>query len=1012
MLATVFGVSLVAQDRKVARTLEALPDDVRAVRVDWLSVGGQAEPYDRLDHRVRSALTPVLGREPIRTVLFRESTILGAFLGLGAVDRLQQWSVARTGRIPRACSPDHCEVLVLRGTGRIPSGDRLRLLPVGRGQLRSSTLFGDAIPPTKNAISEKALSPLLQKARRYHQAPPPPLVVANGVRGLISSARLRPFYRTYGWVSPINPRAVHPWSVDRLVTRIERMRATIQESSFGFEVDAPVDELTGAADSSRIAGRRLSLLGGEAAVLVLAFVIVLAARFRRDVDLLRQRLAWAGVPRWQTELTLAVQFVVVSLVGTLIGWALGIAVVGVAANRLDEPVGAVLTHSVLSGAGIAVFFGVVAGAAVALAAAAAVPPLRIAGRSVTPLDVAGIGAAVAIAVALGRGHADVDALLRERGTGVVLLLLPALAAVVAAAVVARTLPPALRAAARGVPKRATSVRLATLALARNPGAPSVAVAFLVLATGFAIFAQTYRSTLVRGEHDEAAFAVGADFVGREDPARLIPVQAVTTDKSLRALGPTVDARLASRNSASIAGAELVTGITVLGLTRSTLREMRGWRDDFGAVRPPELASRLAPPLPMSFRGTVLPRWARSLELSLRVRGRPVGISVAVAKRDGYFALVSLGRTSSANWRTLHAALPLDARRGRVVAIRFDPPIRVEETGAAAGAAAEATVELRPLRARAGRRTSTVSEYGQWIGTTGARILGRSGSLRADLSLSNQAATYVRPRQPSDGRDVRALVSRDLAALAGKHRRLSLAVAGEPMTLQVVGVASRFPGIVPGPNGSDFVVADRDTLVTALNASTPGAGLNNEIWVNAPTRPARERVAAKLRRPPFDVLAFDSRTQEAATLADDPIARASTRLLGAAAIAALALALLAVALGIASDVRDDANELFELEAQGLAPRDLRQHVRVRSAITVLAGIVGGIVLAVGLSLLVVDLVALAAGSVSPEPPLLVTTDWPLVSAVGIAALVAAAALAAAIASAAFRTESVGTARRQP
>jgi ABC-type antimicrobial peptide transport system permease subunit len=172
------------------------------------------------------------------------------------------------------------------------------------------------------------------------------------------------------------------------------------------------------------------------------------------------------------------------------------------------------------------------------------------------------------------------------------------------------------------------------------------------------------------------------------------------------------------------------------------------------------------------------------------------------------------------------------------------------------------------------------------------------------------------------------------------------------------------------------------------------------------------VAAKLRRPPFDVLAFDSRTQEAATLADDPIARASTRLLGAAAIAALALALLAVALGIASDVRDDANELFELEAQGLAPRDLRQHVRVRSAITVLAGIVGGIVLAVGLSLLVVDLVALAAGSVSPEPPLLVTTDWPLVSAVGIAALVAAAALAAAIASAAFRTESVGTARRQP
>jgi hypothetical protein len=48
-------------------------------------------------------------------------------------------------------------VLVLRGSGRIPSGPGLRLTPVGRGRLTSSLLFGDAIPPTKNAIAKARL---------------------------------------------------------------------------------------------------------------------------------------------------------------------------------------------------------------------------------------------------------------------------------------------------------------------------------------------------------------------------------------------------------------------------------------------------------------------------------------------------------------------------------------------------------------------------------------------------------------------------------------------------------------------------------------------------------------------------------------------------------------------------------------------------------------------------------------------------------------------------------------
>jgi hypothetical protein len=1009
-LAAVFGSAVIAQDRKIQQTLEALPPDVRAVRVQWLSVGAQAEPYDRLDARVQRSLRPVLEREPIRTLLVRESTILGSFIGLGAVDDLSRWSVVRVGRLPRRCSPNHCEVLVLRGSGRIPSGPGLRLVPIGRGQLTSSLLFGDAIPPTKNALAEARLSPVLKKARRNHQPDPPPLVLADGVRELNSSPRLGSFYRTYGWVTPIERADVHPWSISGLVEQIEQMRATIQESSFGFEVSAPVGELEAAHDASQVAARRLLLLGGQASALFLAFLVLVAARFRPEVDALRQRLAWAGLPRWQSEGTLLLEFVFLAAVATLIGWSVGIGGVALTANLLDEPTGAVVRHSVLSGTGIAAAFGLVAAGAVVLGIASTVRPLRLGGLSFSPLDVAGIGALVAIAIALARGAADADALLRQEGTGAVLLLLPALIAVAAVAAVARLLPWLLRAAARATAKQAVALRLATISMARNAGYALVAVSFLVLTTGFAIFAESYRATLIRGHSEQAAFAVGADFVGREDPARLIPVRDVATSTALRSLGPDVEAHLTTRQSGSIAGAELVTGINVLGLSPETIRTVRGWRRDFGATQPAQIARELAPHRPVSLRGDALPRWARSLALRLRARGRPVGLAVVI-EEDGYFQAVSLGRPSSGRWETRRARIPRDAWGGRVVGIRFDPPIRTQEPGAQTGGAAEATVELTPLRARGGSRVLAVTAYRDWVGTTGARISGRAGMLRIELALSTQVQTFVRPRQPTDGHDLPALASRSLSALAGRDGRLNVAVNGEPISLRITSVASRFPGIPARLASSDFIVVDRDTLISALNASAPGAGFANEIWINARTSRALERLDSELRRPPFNVLALDSRALRERTLSSDPIARASTSLLRFAALAALALALLGLLVGAASDVHDEADELFELEAQGMTPPGLRRHLRARSALTLVAGLAGGALLGLLLALVVVKLVALSAGTTSPEPPLVLSVDWRTLSVAALAYVGVAGLLLSALTSGAFRAAAADETRRR-
>jgi hypothetical protein len=263
----------------------------------------------------------------------------------------------------------------------------------------------------------------------------------------------------------------------------------------------------------------------------------------------------------------------------------------------------------------------------------------------------------------------------------------------------------------------------------------------------------------------------------------------------------------------------------------------------------------------------------------------------------------------------------------------------------------------------------------------------------------------------DGHDVPVLASRRLGAVAGDDHRLSVLVNGEPLSLRVASVASRFPGVSSSSTSSDFLVADRDTLISSLNAAGPGAGFVNEIWVDGQGAHARERLGRELRRPPFEVLAFDSRPARVQALSGDPIARASTVLLRLTAVAALVLALLGLLVAAASDVRDDAKELFELEAQGMTPPELRRHIRARSALTLTAGLAGGALLGLAFTLVVVRLVELSAVTTLPEPPLVLSIDWPVVLAGGLAYFALAGLLLATLTAAALRASEADELRRR-
>ena len=135
----------------------------------------------------------------------------------------------------------------------------------------------------------------------------------------------------------------------------------------------------------------------------------------------------------------------------------------------------------------------------------------------------------------------------------------------------------------------------------------------------------------------------------------------------------------------------------------------------------------------------------------------------------------------------------------------------------------------------------------------------------------------------------------------------------------------------------------------------------------------------------------SQRATAATLRSDPLARGALALLLVTGIVAAALAAVGLLLTVVGDLRDESGELFDLEAQGATPRDLRRHRLLRASIVALLGVGGGIGAGAVVSALVVSVVTVTAAVGVALPPLELVLDW-RVAGIVLAVLAVASAVA--------------------
>ena len=933
VLAAVLAGRLVMQDRALALATAQLSPGDREVQIVW---SGAVDRFSQLDATVSPTVRSVTGQQPAAAMLFREASIQGRLVNLRAANDLGRFVRLVSGRLPTTCVPSHCEVLRLKGKGPIPSTKALHLIEVGRAVLKPGAAIGPFVSPTP---------PTEQVARaiRYHTPQPSPVVIANGVAGLSATTELQTFYRSYAWFLPLGRGDLHPWDVNAFTEKVRRLTAEIESSSDEFQVVAPTDQLAAATASSRTASRRLLLLGGEGGALLLAFTILAAAALRRDVTDARRRLTWFGARRWQVELHTLAESCALAVAGTAAGWLLGGGVAALVASRAGSPAGAVIEHALLSASGLLTAAAVAAAAGLLLYLTVRAPAVQLGRAGFTPLDAAACGAVAVVLVGWARGSVDAQQLAGGNGASAFLLLVPALIVFAVAVLSARLLAPTLRALGRAGRRGPISLRLAAASLARNPGHAAIVATFLVASLGLALFAVAYRSTLLQGQRDEAAFAVPASYILTEDLSQLVPVLHGAPAASLPE-PPTPVVRLSGNVPSG-------TTFSFLALPGRSLPAVQGWRSDFAHESLASLGRKLTP-RSAALRLLTLPS-GRQFTLPVAATGDNVGIRAFFRSRLGDYVAVSLGNTRANQRVVLHGRIPfrhatlaeleLDILNGGRLTANAGTGIQPS----AKGALVFGTPRVNGKAVRGG--------FGRWIGTGGV------GGSKAKLGyvLTPDRTGVFRPAQPTDGLAMPVLVTPKIAAVAGPRGIVPLDIEGESVPGRIVGVVQRFPSIV-----GDAVVADITQAGTRLNTLSAGLGTANELWLSGSIPPDVPQVSVQ------------SHAETLAQLQSDPLARGALLTLAGTAAVALLLALLGLVLSVVSDVRDDRGELFDLEAQGAAPATITAHLRLRALLVAAFGIVGGLALGAILCALVIALVSVTASAAEPEPPLQLSLDLPL------------------------------------
>jgi hypothetical protein len=941
--------AVIAGDQSARAVLSGLAPADRTVRITW-----QGVVTPDVARQARNALRNVGIRTTTDVALLNPVRLSGIVVRPAAIAPLGRWLGARA---PGPCGADDCPMLMAGAPPGLAAG-RVLSAPGIRIHIAGSVRLTSAVPLGFSVTTGSA----------------PPVLLTDDVAGLEAFPGLAGIFRMHEWVSALDANRLHSWDLQGLEQRLGRTQADLTASSNQFEMTAPFDGLDQARAQARAAPHRLLLVGGGALAALALFIVLAGGGLRDDQRRELERLRVAGAKTSHIVVFALGESALLGGLALVAGAALAILAATVLAGVSGVPAGALLTHSLITPAGTISLIGAWLATSALLTTALLTPSGRVA-------DALALVAVAALAVALALGSGETTG---AGSTDALPVMLAPLCCLAVGVITYRGATALLRAGERMARRGPVTLRLAFVGLARAPGLPSLAIAFVAVSIGLAGFALAYRATLLRGTSDQAADRVPLDATISPGPDFRTPLTVAPLSHWTRlATGAVLPVRRTEATYPSGGGS--VT-IPALGIPASGIPLIHGWRVTDGSAPLHTLAARLAPKGAVRTPGPRLPKGTRTLSLAASSSTFPVTVTADLLDSTGAITQVPIGQ-ADAPTTTLRAAVPPGS--WELEALELDEPTGLDITNAhqngenpSGTAELTTTLMLGRLTANAGRPIPV--PLSGWRGV-GAAAAPQASEVRFAASGS---PGILRPPQPSDVRPLPVLVDPATAAAAARGGRLGLNVDGLPVGARVVGVLRRFPTIPSEASG--FVVADEATMAAALDAQLPGQGRSDELWI-ATRDLGRIRTAVALPR--LAELSTTFREDVERGLRSAPISRGVLGTLAAAAILSAALALLGLLVALVGAGRDGLVER-DLEAQGVGRRGLRAELRTRFLLAGVVGLVIGLVAAALLTRLAVAGVRAAATGAVPQPPLVTVVPWAEIAvlAVAVVAVLAVAARA--------------------
>ena len=666
----VAGGSAVSEDLALRHALASLPPAERALRVAW---SGQMAPGRLCGARPhRAARSGSLTAQPLtRSVELGDVRFgSGPRQARGGQRHRPLRPPARRAACRARCTPARCEVVQIGGTPlRRVDEYGVHLVVVGT---RDAHLA--------RAVRRRRARDAADRRRHPARA----RLLSSSIRGLASLPPLRLFSRSYGWTAALDPGTAHVWDVDRLLAAEGRAEARLTAANGQFGLTAPDDALAEARSAGRTASRRVLLVGGAAAVLLLAFAGLTAGALRRDVRAELRRLGQRGA-----TLSQQAAFVLAEALSAVLPGVARRARRSASRRRghraprrrarrpgaLARPRDAGQRRARRRRRARRARRGRARAAAAARRPAARRAARRHGGRRRRRRARAAARRRLARrrrARRRARAHARRHAAARE-----LRLRRPA-----------RT-PARARASASGLRasrKAPVTLRLALLALHRSPSRAAGVAGFLAVSVGLATFALSYRATLDGSSTERAAYAVPLDYTLNEGAALVAPRDAASLAR-YRALAPGVGAWPVLRQVADAAGTRGRRSRRPSSACRRTpSRCCTAGAATSPRTRRPSSRACCDPRTPVALAGARSRAPATRLELPVRMTGSAVQLVLVVQTRDGDAAQLRPPRAAEGRRPDAQrAACPRPLRGGRVVAIQLQLPSNDQRSAAHSGA---------------------------------------------------------------------------------------------------------------------------------------------------------------------------------------------------------------------------------------------------------------------------------------------------------------------------------------